>query len=80
MTKTFTHHDQLIRSLYKETTEAENKSILSRISVEESFAATAYEWLAITELLDDVLESPSLDCENAILAYANSSSRVVLRD
>ena len=70
MIKTFTHHEQLVRSLYHETSEAENQELLSNASLSAAFAETAYEWHELKDRLDSILTGPSKACEDKILAYA----------
>lgn len=75
MTKTFTPHEQIIRSMYGETSAIENQQLLEQVSNNTELAEIAFEWLAISELMNAIEDEPSQSCIDSILAYARSEKQ-----
>lgn len=73
MIKTFTEND-LIRYVYGETSELENKEIETTLLIDPDLAEDVSYLKSVTNVLDTVLWTPSNRVINKILNYSISST------
>lgn len=71
MTKTFTH-DDLIRYIYRETSDAENKELENALLCDPGLSEMYKEIKSIFKNLDGILEEPSQRSVDNILNYSKS--------